>query len=178
MEFWESELQAFDKDNKFSKEKIFGLIFKLLVIFMSFLFIIAYFLIGDYQKIDRADALVFEGEYEKYIHNTQGRSDSYYVVLDDGTTLKVPIQRQSVRDAIKKIQIGQDITILAHPKSEIILSLCVDGNYIIDFDEAQEYMEEYFQEADVFFWIGVVLLASIVGHSLITIIIKVSKKKK
>ena len=177
MEFLENELQIFHKEKKAHKAKKTLILLFLFGILCAVFFIDCSRYIGEYQKINRDEALVYEGKYEKYIHNTQGHSDSYYIVLDDGTTLMFPVQRQSLRDAIKEIEEGQDIIILAHPNSQIILSLCVDGIYIIDFDETQNYMEESLC-ADEWFLTGVVVLVLVVSCGLVVMIKKISKKQK
>lgn len=178
MELWEKELKSTKKNNNHIKAKGIGILFSLIGILASLFLIRFSFVTSDYEMIDRSDAVVYEGKYEKYIHDTQGRSDAYYIVLNDDTALRVPIERQSLRDTINDIQKGQDVTILAHPKSQIILALSVDGNSIIDFDESQEYMQKDSQAFDWYFWIGVILFSSIVVYNLVGIVVRITKNKK
>ena len=176
MEDWERELQK-NKAGESDKRRRIGIGIMAILLLFGLFFIQLSFAIGDYDAIDIADAVIYKGEYSKYFHDTQGSSDAYYVVLDDGSSFRVPIERQSLRDTIKGIQAGQTIEILAHPKSQIILSLSVDGNNIIDFDYAQEYLTK---DSNYLRWglfgIGVAIVSSIAIYNLIVIIKKLSRK--
>lgn len=176
----ELNFNSISKNKKHSPAKIAGILFTILGILFSSILIRASLLIGEYEKIDESEALVYTGKFEKYIHKTGFRTDSYHVVLDDGTSLLVSTgaETASVIAAIKNIEKGQEITILAHPESKVILSLFSNDDIIIDFNETQQNMYESTKHTDFMFWLGLILLVSIVVYNLVNIILKLVLRKK
>ena len=173
------DLDLISQSKKYIDANVAGIIFLILGIVFSLILICASFLITEYEIIDRSDAIMYNGKFKKYIHDTQGRSDSYYVVLDDGSKFKLSMgaDTQSARKEIKNIEKGQDLTILVHPNSKFVLSLSLDDNVIIDFDKTQENMQKETRNGNrSYFWMGLILLVSIVVYNLVSIIIKVTRR--
>ena len=151
---------------------IFGFCFSILLMRASIL-------VGEYEVIDRSEAISYTGKFKEYLHSTNMRSDSFYIFFSNNKqyVLSMGADSQSVRNIIKSMKNGQELTVILHPKNNIILAISTNEEVIVDFDESQAKIEKEFQYAHLMFWIGLALLIYLVGCCIFIIIKKVKKKR-
>lgn len=128
--------------------------------------------------VTRNECTVVETTFVDYEYNHglgRYKSKSLSVVCGDGERYWFDSASiyYSLMDELDAIVPGEEITLLLHPNSDVILELATENKVILSFDEA---MEDVAGERTFFFYMGILMY----GSSLygVYVVVKVLKRRK
>ena len=133
----------------------------MIVLMCMLLFVGTVFTTGPLRnrEIERDEALAVAGTFER-VDPAYNKGNLKYIdlVFSDGEeqTIDGCCVRQGLEERLEQIPAGTQMRLLVHPKSNCVLQLEVNGQILLDFDNAQEYL---WQEAMAFMWLGAFMYA-------------------
>ena len=125
--------------------------------------------------VTREQCTLVETEFVDYDYDYSRRGEHLSVDCTDGVRYRFDSASiyYSLRDELDAIVPGEEITLLLHPNSDVIMELATEDRIVLSFDEA---MEDMVGERTFFFYMGIIMY----GSSLygIYLLIKVLKRRK
>ena len=127
--------------------------------------------------VTRDECTVVETEFVdyEYAHHHRRRGRSLSVDCTDGTRYRFDSASiyKSLMDELDTIVPGEEITLLLHPNSDVILELATENRVVLSFEEARADMAG---ERTFFFYMGIIMY----GSSLygVYLLVKVLKRRK